>query len=80
MGTTVQLEPVPVDLSSFAPATPTPEAAIIQALRGIGQLDGLADSEYEWLARHGTERVGDTGALVFREGEPGDPHEHHASG
>ena len=54
----------------MVPETPTPIAEIVDALRTITPLDGLADSEYEWLARHGQERIGETGALVFREGEP----------
>ena len=55
---------------SLAPETPTPVAEIMEALRTITPLDGLSDTEYEWLARHGCERIGETNALVFREGEP----------
>ena len=55
---------------SWAPETPTPIPDIVEALRTISQLEGLSDSEYEWLARHGHERMGETGSLVFREGEP----------
>ncbi len=57
-------------LAPAAPAEPTPLAEIVEALRTISQLQGLSDEEYAWLARHGAERVGDTGALIFREGEP----------
>ena len=57
-------------LVSMVPETPTPIAEIVEGLRTITPLDGLSDSEYEWLARHGTERIGETGALIFREGEP----------
>jgi signal transduction histidine kinase len=53
-----------------APETPTPTSEIIAALRTITPLAGLTDEEYCWLARNGTERVGETAALVFREGEP----------
>ncbi len=53
-----------------APRHPTPLPEIIDALRTIVQLDGLTDDEYTWLATHGTERVGNEGALIFREGEP----------
>ena len=53
-----------------APAVPTPCAEIVAALRTISTLDGLKDAEYEWIASHGTERKGEHGALVFREGEP----------
>ena len=51
------------------PAIPTPIPEIVEALRTIVHLDGLADHEFEWLARHGTERKGQTGAMIFREGE-----------
>lgn len=40
------------------------------ALRTIQQLDGLTEPEYNWLATHGTERVGPDGAFIFREDEP----------
>lgn len=40
------------------------------ALRTIPLLDGLSDSEYLWLVKHGQERMGVDGALIFREGEP----------
>ncbi|HEX4651226.1 MAG TPA: ATP-binding protein [Granulicella sp.] len=53
-----------------APPVPTPVPEIVEALRTIGPLEGLSDPEYEWIARHGTERTGDNGAIIFREGEP----------
>ncbi len=56
-------------LTPSAPAEPTPLAEIVDALRMIGPLQGLSDEEFAWLARHGVERIGDTGALIFREGE-----------
>ena len=69
--------PPPSSAASFeaylvptAPKTPTPVAEIVEALRTIPPLDGLSDTEYEWLARHGRERIGETGALIFRENEP----------
>jgi len=43
---------------------------IVAALRHIGPLDGLADSEYVWLAKNGTERKVPPGTLMFREGDP----------
>jgi signal transduction histidine kinase len=49
---------------------PTPVAEIVEALRHIGALDGLADSEYLWLARNGVERKAPPGTLLFREGDP----------
>ena len=54
----------------MVPDVKTPVAEIVTALRTITHLDGLVESEYEWLARHGNERIGETGALIFREGEP----------
>jgi signal transduction histidine kinase len=57
-------------LAPSRPATPTPLARIVAALRTIQPLDGLSDEEYAWLAAHGKERIGEEGALVFREGEP----------
>jgi signal transduction histidine kinase len=71
---TATVLPPPVSAEHYlvpsAPAVPTPIPEVVEALRTIVQLEGLADKEYEWLARHGTERVGETGALIFREGEP----------
>ena len=57
-------------LTATAPETPTPIEEIVAALRSIPVLDGLMDEEYFWLASHGTERVGQEGSLLFREGEP----------
>ena len=62
----IQSEPdLPAALS-----TPSLPMDIVQALRSVVQLDGLNESEYLWLAEHGTERRGNRGAIVFREGEP----------
>lgn len=55
---------------SMAPAAPTPVAKIVEALRSVVPLAGLNESEYRWLAEHGKEHVGETGAMIFREGEP----------
>lgn len=57
-------------LASMVPETPTPLAEIVEALRTVVPLQGLNDNEYVWLAQHGTERKGETGASIFREGEP----------
>ena len=59
----------PAAADVHAPETPTPLAEIVEALRTIKVLDGLSDAEYEWLATHGNERVGQAGSIVFREGE-----------
>ena len=48
----------------------TPIEEIVAALRHIGALDGLTDSEYEWLAGNGTERKVPAGTMLFREGDP----------
>ena len=52
------------------PPQPTPFQEIIAALRTVSALDGLTDPEYQWLAEHGTERIGESNAIIFREGEP----------
>jgi signal transduction histidine kinase len=57
-------------LVAMVPAVPTPLAEIVAALRTITPLDGLTEEEYTWLATHGTERIGQEGALIFRENEP----------
>jgi hypothetical protein len=62
-------------LSAVAPTNPTSIPDIIAALRGIEALHGLADHEFHWLASHGSERVAEDRAIVFREGEPA----HHLS-
>ncbi|HUZ94840.1 MAG TPA: ATP-binding protein [Edaphobacter sp.] len=64
----LQAEPYLVPIT---PATPTPLPEVVDALRTITPLAGLADEEYVWLANHGTERISDGGdALIFREGAP----------
>ncbi len=57
-------------LLASAPATRSSLEQIAEALHSVVQLQGLSDVEYCWLAEHGTERRGERGALVFREGEP----------
>jgi signal transduction histidine kinase len=52
------------------PATPTPIAEIVAALRTITPLDGLTEEEYTWIASNGSERVGGDRSIVFRENEP----------
>jgi signal transduction histidine kinase len=55
-------------------ATATVDAApiseVISALKNVAQLQGLSDSEYEWLATHGTQRFERAGAVLFHEGDP----------
>jgi len=52
------------------PPQPSQPTDIIAALRRIGELDGLSDDEYIWIAHHCTERVGAEGAILFSENEP----------
>ena len=59
-------EPAP---TPFVPAEPTPPDQILAALRTITPLEGLSDEEYLWLAHHGTERMGESGTLIFRSGQ-----------
>jgi signal transduction histidine kinase len=53
-----------------APHDPARVPEIVNALQKVSQLSGLEPSEYEWLAVHGTEVFAESGAVVFREGEP----------
>jgi signal transduction histidine kinase len=57
-------------VGAWVPSERTPTVEIVEALRSITPLEGLSDAEYTWLAMHGTERRGETGAMIFREGEP----------
>ena len=45
-------------------------ADIVAALRTIEALQGLSEEEFTWLARHGTERFGRDGDLIFSQGAP----------
>jgi signal transduction histidine kinase len=53
-----------------APHDPARIPEIVEALKKIGPLHDLEEAEYEWLATHGTEVFAESGAVVFREGEP----------
>ena len=55
-------------LTGEAPRTPLAE--IVDALRRVTALQGLADSELEWLATHGEEVAYPAGTPIFREGDP----------
>ncbi len=48
----------------------TPLPAIVDALKKLASLQGLSDPEYEWLAANGTERIMESGATLFHEGDP----------
>ena len=58
--------PIPV----IAPHDPARTPVIVAALQKVGQLQGLNANEYLWLAEHGSENFAETGATIFREGEP----------
>ena len=51
-------------------AAPTPLLEIVDALRQVVALHGLAQAEYEWLATHCEELHFPAGAALFREGDP----------
>jgi signal transduction histidine kinase len=53
-----------------APHDPARVPEIVAALKKVSPLHGLEQSEYEWLATKGTEVFAESGAVVFREGEP----------
>ncbi len=53
-----------------APHDPARVPEIVAALKKVAPLHGLEQAEYEWLANHGTEVFAESGAVVFREGEP----------
>jgi signal transduction histidine kinase len=53
-----------------APHDPARIPEIVSALKKVAQLNGLEEGEYEWLATHGTEISAESGAVVFREGDP----------
>ena len=57
-------------LLALEPTTRSSPEQIVEALRSVSHLQGLTDPEYRWLSDHGTERRGERGAMVFREGEP----------
>jgi signal transduction histidine kinase len=48
--------------------TPLPE--IVEVLKRVQALQGLTDSELEWLATHGEEVSAPAGTALFREGDP----------
>jgi signal transduction histidine kinase len=58
-------------LTDNPPAADTASfAEIICALKRVAPLNGLADEEYEWLARNGSQRHEASGAVLFHDGDP----------
>jgi signal transduction histidine kinase len=53
-----------------APHDPARVPELVAALKKVSQLNGLEEAEYVWLATHGTEVFADSGAVIFREGDP----------
>jgi signal transduction histidine kinase len=53
-----------------APHDPARVPEIVAALKKVSPLHGLEQSDYEWLATKGTEVFAESGAVVFREGDP----------
>jgi signal transduction histidine kinase len=53
-----------------APHDPARIPEIVTALKKVSQLHGLEEAEYEWLAVHATEVFAESGAVIFREGDP----------
>src|SRR6202453_107103 len=60
----------PVPPPCRAPHDPARVPELVQALKKVTPLNGLEEAEYEWLAIHGTELFAESGAVVFREGDP----------
>lgn len=50
-------------------ANPTQISELIEALKRVPPLQGMADSEFEWLATHGIERKVPAGTTLFHEGD-----------
>jgi len=62
----------PTPILDKAAANPTPISEIIEALKRVPPLQGMEDSELEWLATHGVERRVPAGTTLFHEGEVAD--------
>jgi CRP-like cAMP-binding protein len=53
-----------------APHDPARVPELVEALKKVAPLHDLKESEFDWLATHGTEVFAESGAVVFREGDP----------
>src|SRR6202167_2598064 len=53
-----------------APHDPARVPELVEALKKIGPLHDLEETDYDCLAIHGTELFAESGAIVFREGDP----------
>jgi signal transduction histidine kinase len=65
-------EPGPAPQGASNQTLPSSLADIVAALKSITELEGLTESEFEWIAAHGVERLGVDGELIFSQGAP--PH------
>jgi CRP-like cAMP-binding protein len=53
-----------------APHDPARVPELVEALKKVTPLQDLEQADYEWLATHGTEVFAESGAVIFREGDP----------
>lgn len=70
--TTPTLDPADPRAPYTLPAGSTPVSEIIEVLKRVAPLQDMEESEYEWLATHGVERVVPAGVSLFREGDTAD--------
>src|SRR5665213_791027 len=60
-------------LAAFPPGVSelhSPEPEILDALRGVRQLDGLTEKELLWMVNHGREFSAPAGTRLFSDGDP----------
>ncbi|MGH9617773.1 MAG: sensor histidine kinase [Acidobacteriaceae bacterium] len=48
----------------------SPEPKLLEALRGVHQLEGLTEAEYQWLIQHSWEFSAPAGTRLFSDGDP----------
>src|SRR5580700_10833960 len=62
------MNPVLTEQPPVASIASIPE--VVCALKRVTPLHGLADQEYEWLARNGIQSRNPAGAILFHDGDP----------
>ena len=62
--------PPPIAPAPYQPEPATPRAEVLAALRTLPVLEGLTDTHFDWIIDHTEERMGDSGSILFHEGEP----------